>query len=250
MKYIIVEDEHLAAKRLEQLIKQFRSEYELVGTAESLTKAQELLSNQDADLVFLDIQLSDGLSLELFERIEMKAPVIFTTAYDQYAVKAFKVNSVDYLLKPINPSELEAALQKFESSHRSAHVIDSSKLEDLLAGMQQSYKERFVVKIGDHLKFIATSDLSAVYSEEKITFLQTKDGKRYIVDYTVERVNELLDHSQFYRISRKYIVALKCIEDIIQFTNSRLKLKVAGLNTEDVIVARERVQDFKSWLDS
>lgn len=252
MNYAIVEDEQLAASRLEKLIKELRPHYSLVGKAESTKRAKELLLRQGVDLIFLDIELSDGISLELFESAKIKVPVIFTTAYDQYALRAFKLNSVDYLLKPIDPGELQRSIEKFEEVFtRKVHEpLEPQLLQSLYAKITHKYKERFVVKIGDHLKAINIEEISAIYSDDKMTFIQTRNGHRFIVDYTVEHIHDLLDPALFFRISRKYIIRMDSIKDMLQFTNSRLRLIVEGLNREDVVVAREKVQEFKHWLDS
>ncbi len=253
MKYLIIEDEKIAVERLKKLITKLRPDYQFLGSADTISKSVSLLRYvKDADVIFLDIQLSDGLSFEIFEHIEFDTPIIFTTAYDHYAIKAFKLNSVDYLLKPIDLSELQSAIEKFEKHYepKSLVVTNQSIIKNLIESFhRKQHKERFVIKVGEHLKHVETADVHTFYSEDKATYLQTKDGKRYIIDFSLDKVEEIVDPGDFFRISRKYIVNLKGIRDIIQFTNSRLKLLIHNHESEQVIVARERVNQFKEWLD-
>ncbi|MEL6558010.1 MAG: LytTR family DNA-binding domain-containing protein [Bacteroidota bacterium] len=253
MKALIVEDENLAAKRLTSLILELRPEWEVTKRTDSIEDTVEFLSNHKVDIVFLDIQLSDGVSFEIFNRVEIKVPIVFTTAYDEYAIKAFKVNSVDYLLKPLDKNELENAILKFEDAHHQEAVpqqaYDQALMQNLLKQLTTNYKERFVIKIGEHIKTVPVNHILYFISLEKVTYLIANDGKRYIVDFTLDRVEELLDPKMFYRINRKMIIHDQSIEDIVSFSNSRLKLFLAHCDNQDTIVARERVPDFKNWLD-
>ncbi len=256
MRYIIIEDEQIAANRLKNLIHTLRPNYEYVTTLDSVEGATISLRALKFDLLFMDIQLADGLSFEIFDEISMKKPVIFTTAYDQYAIRAFKTNGVDYLLKPIDEDELEGAIGKFESQFVSQQQSDekpdfSEEIKKVIESVQQKddYKERFVVKIGDHIKSIPVGDIELFYSQEKTTFLLSKDGRNYIIDFPLDRLVELVDPKKYFRISRKFIVHMDSIDDILAFSNSRLKLKIRNFQDENVIVARERVQEFKQWLD-
>ncbi|CAD5266520.1 MULTISPECIES: LytTR family DNA-binding domain-containing protein [unclassified Imperialibacter] len=253
MKVLIVEDEKLSADRLAQMVRKIEPDVEILAQIDSVKRTVEWLANQPApDLLFLDIQLADGLSFEIFERVEVRAPIIFTTAYDEYAIKAFKVNSVDYLLKPIDDDELKAALSKFNtltkpSGGSSALPID--KLESLLAGLTKTYKERFIIKVGDHLKSVEVADIDHFVSQEKATFAQNREGKRFIIDFTLDQAEALIDPLVFFRINRKYIVSFKSIKDIIAWSNSRLRLVLHNCDDTDVVVAREKVNAFKMWLD-
>ncbi|MEP0367474.1 MAG: LytTR family DNA-binding domain-containing protein [Cyclobacteriaceae bacterium] len=251
MKYIIIEDEQLAAKRLRQLIEEIRPDYQFVSKFDSVEGATISLPALKYDLLFMDIQLADGNSFDIFDQITVKAPIIFTTAYDEYALKAFKSNSVDYLLKPIDANELKSAIEKFEENHKPADKLENQApdLNELLKSLQPKGKERFVVKVGEHLKTIDTKDVQLIFSQDKATYLFTKEGRRYLIDYTVDRVKELLSPDTFFQVSRKFIINLHCIKDIIAFTNSRLEIVVEHFEEEQVIVARERVSDFKEWLD-
>lgn len=251
MRYIIIEDEQLAAKRLRSLIESIRSDYEFVAKFDSVESASISLPALSYDLLFMDIQLADGLSFDIFDQIQIQKPIIFTTAYDEFALKAFKTNSVDYLLKPIAGEELANAIKKFEQNfdkQKPAPVVDTD-LEKLMKALQPSGKERFVVKVGEHLKTVETPDVQLIYSQDKGTYLFTKAGKRFLVDYTMDKVEEMVNTDQFFRISRKFIVNINYIKDIIAFTNSRLEIVIDHFEEDQIIVARERVGDFKSWLD-
>jgi DNA-binding LytR/AlgR family response regulator len=211
------------------------------------------------DVLFLDIHLADGLSFELFEKTSVRCPVIFTTAYDQYALRAFKVNSVDYLLKPIDADELGAALQKLRSLRAAssvavpAPVFDAALLTQVLQQLQpqqQQYKKQFVVKVGEHLKVIPVEQISYFFSQEKATFLQTRESRRFVLDQTLEQLEKLLDPRQFFRLNRAYFVQHDAIQDIIHYTNSRLKTTLKPASPEgDVLVSRERVPAFRAWLE-
>ncbi len=248
MNLLILEDEPLAAERLIGLIQKNNPGVNILGVCQSIKQAEDWLKNNShPELAFFDIQLGDGLSFELFDKIEFNFPVIFTTAFDSYAIKAFKVNSVDYLLKPIDEKELLAAINKF--NERTSY--NNSSLLNLIHQMQvssQSYKERFLVKVGEHLKMISTVELSFIYSQDKATFIRTKDGKNLCLDQSVDALETQLDPTRFFRISRKYLVALDAIEDMVYYGISRLKVKMKGVNKEDeIIVSRDRVKAFKQW---
>lgn len=251
MRYIIIEDEQLAAKRLRSLIEGIRSDYEFVAKFDSVESASISLPALNYDLLFMDIQLADGLSFDIFDQIDIKKPIIFTTAYDEFALKAFKTNSVDYLLKPIADQELANAIKKFEQNFDKPKPppVENTDLEKLMKALQPSGKERFVVKVGEHLKTVETPDIQLIYSQDKGTYLFTKAGKRFLVDYTLDKVEEMINSDQFFRISRKFIVNINYIKDIIAFTNSRLEIMIDHFDEDQIIVARERVGDFKSWLD-
>jgi DNA-binding LytR/AlgR family response regulator len=254
MKFIVIEDEQLAAKRLRAMIEKLRPDYEFVAKFDSVESATISLPVLKYDLLFMDIQLADGNSFDIFDQIKVKSPIIFTTAYDQYAVKAFKANSVDYLLKPIDEKELENAIKKFEENfrHKKSDREESNSQSDivqLIKSMQPKGKERFVVRVGEHLKTIDTSDVKLVYSSDKATYIFTKQGRKYLIDFSVDKADEVLSSEKFFKISRKFIINLDYIKDIIAFTNSRLEVVVDQFEEEQVIVARERVGQFKEWLD-
>ncbi len=251
MKVLIVEDEKMAANRLTKLLAELAPEAEVLAQLDSVKRASEWLFTQSADLLFFDIQLADGLSFEILEKVKVEAPIIFTTAFDEYAIKAFKVNSVDYLLKPIDPKELEAALDKFKSQFQSSPqpMLDLSAIEQAMKQMTRKFKERFVVKIGEHIRTLEVADTTFFFSQEKATYLQNADHKRFIIDYTLEQVQELIDPEDFYRINRKYLISMRAVKDIVSYSNSRLRIILNGSDEMDAIVSRDKVQDFKRWLD-
>ena len=215
-----------------------------------MKSAVKWLSSNEADLLFFDIQLADGFSFEIFEQIKVKTPIIFTTAFDEYAIKAFKLNSVDYLLKPIDPKELKRAIDKFEAHHtENSQAFNMAMIEQAMNMMAKKYKERFVVKIGEHIHTIKVEDTAYFFSQDKATFLQSLDKNRFIIDYTLEQVEQLVDPDRFFRINRKYLVSLEAVKDIVTYSNSRLRLILHQTDDMDVIVSREKVQDFKKWLD-
>lgn len=252
MKILIVEDEPLAAAQLAAHIATLRPQAQILAVCDTVKSVVEWTKNNEMpDLAFFDIQLGDGLSFEIFDKVAFNIPVIFTTAFDDYAIRAFKVNSIDYLLKPINRNELEKALDKFDQlSHSASPAISANVISEIVNSMQtQKFKERFLVKVGAHLRVIETNDILYFYSFEKGTYAKLNDGKDYLLDQSLELVEGMIDPSQFFRINRKYLIALKSITDVVAYSNSRLKLKVKHPNDDDFLVARERVKDFKSWLE-
>ena len=251
MRVLIIEDEPQAAARLTSLVQELQPSWSIVATLDSVKRSVAWLKQNACDLILMDIQLSDGLSFEVFDQVEVKTPVIFTTAYNEYALKAFKVNSIDYLLKPIDKDELVMALKKYSSLTGKLPVQDKM-MESIGLAMQmltKKYKERFVIKVGEHLKSIEVGEILFFFSLEKTTFAQTADGRKHILDFTLDQLDGLLDPDRFFRINRKYMVSVHAIKDMITYTNSRLKLILKTSDDDDVIVARERVQDFKNWLD-
>ncbi|MDH3323640.1 MAG: LytTR family DNA-binding domain-containing protein [Flavobacteriaceae bacterium] len=251
MNIIIIEDEKPAARRLSRMLDDigFKSEVMLHSVAESV---KWLKNNKHPDLILLDIQLSDGLSFEIFEQIEVKSAIIFTTAYDEYALKAFKLNSIDYLLKPIDEDELSEAIQKFENNNFRMNLgsFDLDQIKRLLANpLEKVYKERFTIKIGQHLKMISINDLVCFYSENKGTYIQTDENRHYLIDYTMDQLEEIIDPSVFFRINRKYLININFIFDIIAYSNSRLQIKLHNFKSDDLIVSREKVKDFKNWIN-
>jgi DNA-binding LytR/AlgR family response regulator len=252
MRILIIEDELQAAKRMESLVKEIVPAAQILDKIDTVKKSvQWFKANTPPDLVLMDIHLADGISFQIFEQCEVKCPVIFTTAYDEYALKAFKVNSIDYILKPVDKTELEAAFAKLKG-----FSIKETDSKDLLANIEQAmqmltkkHKTRFIIKVGEHLKTIEVDSILYFFSQEKTTFCQTSEKRDHILDYTLDQLEEMLDKNQFFRINRKYIVHSKAIQDIISYTNSRLRLVLKNSVDNDIIVARERVQEFKDWLD-
>jgi len=252
MRILIIEDEPQAAQRLETLIRGIEPDVDILDKIDSVKRSVQWFGNHPhPDLVFMDIQLADGISFAIFEQCEIKAPVIFTTAYDEYALKAFKVNSVDYILKPVDKEELEQAFKKLRNFVKS-NINTNALLENINHAMSlltRKHKARFVVKIGEHLKMIETNQILYFYSQNKTTFCHTQDSRNIILDFTLEQLEEMVDPLLFYRINRKYMVSAKAVKDIISYTNSRLRLVLQNNTDTDIIVARERVQEFKEWLD-
>jgi len=250
MRTLIIEDEKPAARRLQRMLAELDIEVTtmLHSVEESLNWFQ---NNEHPDLIFLDIQLSDGLSFEIFDSIAIKSAIIFTTAYDEYALKAFKLNSIDYLLKPIDEDELTTAVHQYKTqlpktTDLQVNIEDIRKL--LINPIDRKYKKRFTIKIGQHLKIINTTTIECLYSENKATYIHSDENRNYLVDHSLDHWQEQLDPEQFFRVNRTYIVHINAIKDIIAYTNSRLQLKLHSYNDAEIIVSRERVKDFKNWI--
>lgn len=251
MKILIIEDEEPAAKRLQKMLKEIEPDINVLGQIVSVSSAVKWFGeNAQPDLLFSDIQLSDGLSFEFFKAVEVSCPVIFTTAYDQYAIDAFKVNSIDYLLKPIKKEELEKAVAKFRKLAVSAAppAIDINKLLQTLSPAGAEYKKRFVVRYGEHIKTIDIEDVVYFYTEDKVTFLCTKDGRRYVIDYNLDTLDASLDPKSFFRINRQYIIGIHSIAEMFAYTKSRVLIKLNPPAKHETIVSTERSADFKHWL--
>lgn len=250
MTTIIIEDEKPAARLLQRKLEKLNIE---VGVMlHSVEEAVEWFSkNEHPDLIFLDIQLSDGLSFEIFEKVEIKSAIIFTTAYDEFALRAFKLNSIDYLLKPIDEEDLAIAVSKFKDRlpKQEKLQLDFDEIKKMLANpFEKEFKKRFTVKIGQHLKVVAVDEIECFYSENKGTYLHTFDNRDYLIESTLEILEQELDSKDFYRISRKFIVPMKAIKEIVVYSNSRLKVILPSYKEDDVIVSREKVAHFKEWL--
>lgn len=254
MRTIVIEDEKPAARLLQRKLEKLNVRVEVM-----LNSVQEAIewfsSNEHPDLIFLDIQLSDGLSFELFEKVEIKSAVIFTTAYDEYALRAFKLNSIDYLLKPIDEEELVVSISKFKSHFLKSKEeifstqMDFEKIKQMFqSSFNQNSKKRFTVKIGQHLKVISTDEIECFFSENKGTYIHTFDNRNYLIDSTLEVLEQELEAKDFFRISRKFIISMKAIKEIVVYSNSRLRLILPAYKDEEVIVSREKVTDFKNWI--
>lgn len=251
MNVLIIEDEKPAARRLARMLESLgvKASNTLHSVEESI---QWFQNNPHPQLIFLDIQLSDGLSFEIFEVLEIKSAIIFTTAFDEYALQAFKLNSIDYLLKPIDEDELEKAVNKFKTQNATAPkmAIDFEDIKKLLVNpVEREYKKRFTVRVGQHLKIIHADDVECFYSENKGTYAATVDGRAYLLDTTLEHLETELTPKIFFRVSRKFYVNINHIKDIISYTNSRLQIKLNKTSDQEIIVSRERVRDFKLWLE-
>lgn len=251
MNVLIIEDEQPAAQRLEILVVSIIPDVNVLAKLDSVKSSVEWFkTHEQPDVIFMDIQLADGISFLIFEQCEIKAPVVFTTAYDEYALKAFKVNSIDYILKPVDKDELAASLNKLKNlTGRRNHDEIISNIGEAVKMLTKKYKNRFMVKVGEHLKTIDVSDVHFFFSQDKTTFCVNKEGRNIILDYALEELEGMLDPEKFYRVNRKYLISSESIKDIIAYTNSRLKLVLKSAQDNDIIVARERVQNFKEWLD-
>lgn len=243
---IIIEDEKPAARYLTRLLQNLDIEPKAVlnGVRESIRWLQE---HDEPDLIFLDIQLGDGVSFEIFEEVQPKSSIIFTTAYDEYALKAFKFNSIDYLLKPILETDLKRALEKFKANQKPV-FWDSYQLKSLLINnFENKYRERFLVRAGNILKTIQVQDIACFYAKNKGTYLFT-ENREYPIEQTLGDLETQLDPSDFFRVSRNAIVNLRLVENIVSYTGNRYQLHLKNVN-EEIIVSRERVNDFKQWLE-
>lgn len=255
MKILIVEDEPLAAEKMEQMLYSHKHSFEVLAVCNSVGSAIKWInSNPAPDLGFFDIQLGDGTSFDIFDSASVTFPVIFTTAYDHYAIKAFKVNSVDYLLKPIDQDELEQAILKFEKLHRSIlNSFDFKNAIQTTAKMisdRQNYKERFTVNVGEHIRLVKVIDIACFYSQEKATFLLTREGKDYCIDESLNQLESAVDPSLFFRTSRKEMVNIEYISDIINYGRSRAKITIkTPKGQKDLIISRERMKSFRKWLN-
>ncbi|WP_010521587.1 LytR/AlgR family response regulator transcription factor [Aquimarina agarivorans] len=250
MTTVIIEDEKPSARRLKRMVEAMD-----IHVLQVLHSVEEAIvwykANTHPDLVFLDIQLSDGLSFEIFDEVTIESSIIFTTAYDEYALKAFKLKSVDYLLKPIDQDELEFAVKKFKSQIKTSKPeVDFMALTKLLSSPPATtYKKRYTIKVGQHLKIFNVDDIECFYSENKGTYLHATGNRSYLMDTTLEQLENELDITCFYRISRKFFINITAIKDIVAYTNSRLELKLNHFDASEVIVSREKVKDFKAWLE-
>ncbi len=250
MKIVIIEDEPLAAEKLERYLLKYSGELEILSVLDSLESAIPWIGeHQDSvDLFFMDVQLTDGLSFEIFSKVDVKKPVIFTTAFDEFALDAFKVNSIDYLLKPITFTDLSKALQKLQTLK--AQFSGNSALKPLARQLgKKNYKDRFLVRLGNHIHSLTTDSITTFYAEGRDAYLKTSKGKTYIIEYKLESLEGLLDPKQFFRVNRSFIVNINAIDDVLVYSNRRLKLSLQQKIDKDIIVSREKVSEFKMWFE-
>lgn len=251
MHILIIEDEKPAAAQLSRLILRENPHAQISGPLASIRESINWFAqNPQPDLIFLDIHLADGPSFDIFKGTTLTAPIIFCTAFDQYALDAFKLNSIDYLLKPVEPEDLKRALAKFKVQHQPTSGLSEELLASLLQTSEKQYKNRFVTKVGTRLVAIETSDIHFFYSAEKASFLQTNEGKSYVLDYSLEKLENLVNPTQFFRINRKYLVSYSAIEEVRTYSSSRYKLILKNCADKDVLVSRDRTTSFKEWLDA
>ncbi len=254
MKVLILEDEALSAKRASQLLNEFDPSIEVVETLESVEDAAAWLRhNPEPDLMLLDIHLSDGLCFNLFDRYAVKSPVIFTTAYDQYTLQAFKINSIDYLLKPIDKHELNNALAKYHTlmqDRKSISSFDIQRIKQTIQSLSKKYKNRFLVKFGDTIQFKNINEVAYFFADDKVVYLVTNEGRKYLIDYNLESLEEILDPQLFFRINRKLIVGIDAVQKVKTLLNSRLQVFLKPTFEQDTYVSKERSPEFKVWLDN
>ena len=253
MNILIIEDEIFAQEELKRLLNKSKSQINILASIDSIEESVIWLKkNPLPDLIFMDIQLSDGLSFEIFNKIKITVPVIFTTAYDEYAIRAFKVNSIDYLLKPIDEKALLSSLEKYEQlksefSKKTA-IIETDQLTELLNFQTKKYKNRFVSRIGDKLHHILSGDIAYFQADDKIVFLITCKNEKYIIDNNLEEIESMLDPESFFRINRRYIVKIEAIADVQKYFNGRLIITLKPKTNDEVLVSREKAGAFKNWL--
>lgn len=252
MKIVIIEDETPALSRITKLIQKVEPGAEILGTADSIESAVALFGScQSVDVALMDIELADGQSFEIFKRCQVSCPVIFTTAYDEYALKAFKVNSIDYLLKPIEEEELRLAIQKYKNLNRADVDSVQEQIKELLQHLGDSrsaIKERFLVKSGQRLLSISESDIAYFHAHDKLTFLISKGGNKYLVDYTLDELAGMLHPNNFFRLNRQYIAAISSIVSVHTYFNGKLKIELQPKTDDEVLVSRERATEFKIWM--
>lgn len=249
-KVFIIEDEKPAAKRLEKMLLEIAPDFEIVERCDSVeSSVQFLKSGLMPDLVMLDVQLGDGLSFDIFKQVEVSCPVIFTTAYDEYAIKAFELNSIDYLLKPISKEKLERSIDKFKKLSQQTVQTDWKTLASLMDKEKREYKQRFLVYVGEHLHSVQISDIAYFYSVEKSTFLTTKKGKSYPLDLSLEKLEGMLSPKDFFRINRQYITSFDSIKRMNILSKSRIKLILEPLPSDEILISNARTRDFREWLD-
>ncbi|MCB9211418.1 MAG: response regulator transcription factor [Ignavibacteriales bacterium] len=250
MKTVIIEDEKLAAERLEELIKDIDPNIEIMSKLSSVEQSLKWLKKNKVDLIFLDIQLEDGISFSIFDKVQIDTPIIFTTAYDQYAIRAFKLNSIDYLLKPIKKNELIESLNKFKKLSTS----DLKNYKDIFESILKkeiTYKKRFLIQYGQKIKKVDSDEITYFYAMEKSVFLVTFQNNVYPIDYSLDKLVEIIDPEIFFRINRKLIVNISSIKNMIPYSRSRIKLVLEPPITNDIeaLVSVERSADFKKWMD-
>jgi two-component system, LytTR family, response regulator len=250
MKVAIIEDESLAAEKLENLLFEINPKFEICAKLKSVSESIGWLSNNSADILFVDIQLSDGISFEIFEKVQTYIPIIFTTAYDQFAIQAFKLNSIDYLLKPVRKVDLEISLNKYEK----VRLPVLNNFEDIFRSLfpnQVSYKKRFLINYGNKLKMVETENIAFFWAREKNVFLSTFDRNIYPVDFSLDKLKEQLNPEIFFRINRKMIINLKAIMQMHSYSRSRIKLDLSPPEPKGIeaLVSIERSSDFKNWMN-
>lgn len=251
MRILIIEDEHYATKRLGSLIKKELPDANILGVIDTVEDAVSWFSSHvEPDLLFLDIQLADGLSFQIFDQVQVKCSIIFTTAYHEYAINAFQVNSIDYLLKPIEEHAFTKAINKWKSFSPESSSMNWRSLTSQINLNSTNYKKRFLIKTGSSYSYIQAVDISYFSSDQGLSFAFDKEGKRYVLDLSLDKLNDVLNPNQFFRINRKYILSIDSISKIHPYFNNRLKIELASSPDEELVVSRDKVKSFKKWVDS
>ncbi len=250
MRAIVVEDEELAAEKLIRYVQKYDSSIEIVAQKDSISSAVEWFQSHsnDYDVVFLDIQLTDGLSFEIFHQVKIQKPVIFTTAFDEYAIDAFQVNSVDYILKPITFTDVSKAMNKLKSL-KSLFGNQEAILEAEKTLGQKKHKDRFLVKLGNHIHSVRSTEIALFYAEGRTVYLVTNENKKFILDYKLEDLSQILEPNMFYRVNRTFIVNINTINDVVVCSNNRLKITPKVRVEKEIVVSREKVSSFKKWFE-
>ncbi|MEA3476924.1 MAG: LytTR family DNA-binding domain-containing protein [Bacteroidota bacterium] len=250
MKVLIIEDEKIAANNLETMLHQIDVNIDVQSKIDSIEESVKWLSNNTAELIFLDIHLADGLCFKIFEQIEIKTPIIFTTAYDQYAIRAFKVNSIDYLLKPIDIQQLEQSLEKFRELNQVQNVktIDFDALIKFYNN-RIKYQERFIVRYAQKIKSIKTDDIAYFYIDTESVFLCTKSHNNYPIEYSLDKLENIINPKDFFRINRQFIVNISSIENMYSLSKSRIEIEVKPKHDNEIVVSHKRMSDFRKWLN-
>ncbi len=250
MQTLIIEDEFRAADRLERMLVKMEPDVQVLEKLDSVESAVEWLSNNiHPELIFLDIQLADGLSFSIFDKVRVDSFVIFTTAYDEYAIKAFDLNSIDYLLKPINDAKLRKSLDKFRVFRQRAANIDVDVLKQIISGGEKCYKKRFVVNVGHKIKTIDTSEIAWFVFEERSTFLVTNDEKYYPIEFSLDKLEQIVSPEEFFRVNRQFLVRFESIETISVLSRSRIKLRIQPAPKDEVLVSSSKSSSFREWID-
>jgi DNA-binding LytR/AlgR family response regulator len=250
IKVLIIEDERPAAKRLEKMLLDVSVDFDIIGKCDSIESSIAFFeSGIQPDLVMLDVQLGDGLSFEIFKTVEISCPVIFTTAFDEYAIKAFELNSIDYLMKPISREKLQKSIDKFNKLSQQNNPLDLKRLVSLLDVEKRDFKQRFIVYVGEQIHTIQTTEIAYIYSVEKSTFIRTKGGKNFPVELSLDKLEQMLSPQDFFRINRQYFIAFESIKKISMLSKSRIKLLLEPTAADETLVSTARTAEFRGWLD-
>ncbi|MES2387486.1 MAG: LytTR family DNA-binding domain-containing protein [Bacteroidota bacterium] len=253
MNVVIIEDEEIAVEKLEGLIKRARPDANVLARLDSVKSAVAWLNaNPSPDLMFMDIQLADGISFDIFKQATVTCPIIFTTAYDEYAVKAFQLNSIDYLLKPIRPEEVQRAVDKYHRLWEAREQQPPLDVDALLKAIapQKQYKQRFLVKLGQKIRSVPAEEIAYFFAEDKLVFLISHDGSKMPVDYSLDQLDEMLDPARFFKANRQFLISMESIAHIYPYSNSRIKVNLKPVEPRELIISNDKAPVFKTWLDS